>query len=169
MEHLNEIVTNPMFRKLRRDGAFQKLQLDAKEITGTPEEKQLIGDFQTTALKALSESIMGWRGRILDKEVGISNTMKVGPKDSIDSMLGKMPSIETFNEMTKQRARIASQLMRDQHLSKGDALEAADRQVNGKAIRERINKQLNLKSPTETARPDFKKMSNEELQAYIGG
>ena len=168
MEHLNEIVTNPMFRKLRRDGLFQKLQLDAKEITGTPEEKQLIGDFQTTALKALSESIMGWKGRILDKEVGISNSMKVGPKDSIDSMLGKMPSIETFNEMTKQRARLASQIMRDQHISKGDALEIADRQVNGKAIREKINKQLNSKAPAKMKRPDFSKMSDEELQTYIG-
>ncbi len=165
MEHLNEIVTNPLFRKLRRDGLFQKLQLDAKEITGTPEEKQLIGDFQTTALKALSESIMGWKGRILDKEVGISTSMKIGLKDSIDSMLGKMPSIEAFNEMKKQRARMASQIMRDKHISKGDALELADKQVNGKAIREKIQKQLNPSS-VKNSKPDFTKMTDQQIHDW---
>lgn len=143
LQHLNDIVTNPLFQKLRRDGAFQKLQLDTKEIIGSKEEKKLIGDFQATAMKAVAETIMGFRGRILDKEVSLANDMKVSPKDSIDAILGKLPSIETFNEMTKERSRIASKLMRDMHLSKGDALEEADSRLNGKKIREKIEKELN--------------------------
>lgn len=169
MQHLNEIVTNPVFQKLRRDGAFQKLQLDAKKIIGTPEEKKLIGDFQTTALKAVAETVMGFKGRILDKEVTMANNMKISPTDSFDSILGKIPTIETFNEMTKQRSRIASKIMRDQHISKGDALEEADKRINGKEIRNKIEKELNLKSDNKLEKPDFKKMSIEELHNYIGG
>ncbi len=167
LKHLNKIITNPLFQKLRRDGAFQKLQLDAKEIIGTPEEKKLIGDFQATAMKAVAETVMGFKGRILDKEVSLANDMKISPKDSIDSMLGKLPTIETFNEMTKERSRIASKLMRDRHISKGDALEEADLRINGAAIRKKIENELKV---TESRRdkPDFSKMSDAELRAFAG-
>lgn len=157
MQHLNEIIKNPLFQKLRRDGVLQKFQLDSKEITGTPEEKEILGDFRTTAKKALASSIMGWKGRILDKEVGISNSMKVGDNDSFYSILGKVPTIEAFDKMTIKRARTASKLMRDQHISKGDALEQADRFIDGEAIRKKIVNELRPK-PTEE---DYKHMMDK--------
>lgn len=145
MQHLAEIVTSPVFQKLRSRGALQKLQLDAKEVTGSDEEKKTISDFKTTALKGVAEAINGFRGRILDKEVTMATNMKISPHDSIPAILGKMPSILTFNEITKQRARIASKIMRDDHISMGDALERADELVDKVAIRKKMEKALRLK------------------------
>lgn len=142
LKHLNKIVSNPVFQNMRKFPWFQKLQLDAKSKIGSPEEQKLVGDFQATALRAVAETVMGFRGRILDKEVTLANDMKVSPNDTMGVILGKLPSIEAFNEMTKQRSRIASKLMRDQHMGKGDALEIADGQVNGEAIRKRVEKEL---------------------------
>ncbi len=143
LKHMNEIVSNPAFQKLRQFPWFQGLQLDAKAKMGTPKEQKLIGDFQTTALKAVAETVMGFKGRILDKEVSLANDMKINKNDTIGVMLGKLPSIETFQEMTKQRSRIASKLMREQHLNRGDAIELADKQINGAAIRRKVENELN--------------------------
>lgn len=142
LQHMNEIVNNPEFRNLRQFPWFQKLQLDTKAKIGTPEQQKLIGDFQTTALKAVAETIMGFKGRILDKEVGIANQMKISPEDTINVMLGKLPTIEAFNEMTKERSRIASQLQEAQHLNRGDALEQADKMIDGESIRKSFENKL---------------------------
>jgi hypothetical protein len=143
LKHMNEIVTNPKFQNLRKFPWFQGLQLDAKAKIGTPEEQKLIGDFQTTALKAVAETVMGFKGRILDKEVSLANDMKINKNDTIGVMLGKLPSIETFQEMTKQRSRLASRLMQKQHMNRGEALEEADHMVNGSEIRRKVENELN--------------------------
>ena len=74
--------------------------------------------------------------------------MKISGKDPNNVILGKLPSIETFIEMNKQRNRLASKIMAQQHISRGDALGGFDKQVNGDAIRNKINNELNPK-PTE--------------------
>lgn len=142
LKHLNKIVSNPVFQNMRKFPWFQKLQLNAKSKIGSYEEQKLVGDFQATALRAVAETVMGFRGRILDKEVTLANDMKVSPNDTIPVIIGKLPSIEAFNEMTKKRSRIANRIMRDYHVSKGDALEEADKQVDGEAIRAKVEREL---------------------------
>lgn len=142
LNHMVEIVKNPLFQNLRRYPGFQALQMNVKSQFGTPEEQELIGDFQATATKAVAQTVMGFRGRILDKEVSLSNQMKVSPKDTIHNMMGKLPSIVEFNEMVKQRSRIASNIMQKEHIQKGDALARADKMLNGDAIRKQVQKEL---------------------------
>ncbi|CAB4128658.1 hypothetical protein UFOVP100_54 [uncultured Caudovirales phage] len=142
LKHLNEIVTNPTFQNLRKIPGFQKLQLDSKQVIGSPEEQRLIGDFRATALNAVAQTVMGFGGRILQSEVNLANDMKINPNDSFNVMLGKLPAIESMQEMTKQRALIATKLMKNQHLDRADALEQADKMIDGKAIRKNIEDSL---------------------------
>jgi len=142
VKHLGEIIKNPMFQNMRKFPWFQKLQLGMKATNGTREEQKLIGDFQTTAMKAVAETIKSFGGRILDKEVTLANDMKISPNDTIGVIIGKYPSIVAFNEMTKQRASIASKIMKDEGASKGEALQRADKQVDGEAIRARVEKDI---------------------------
>lgn len=146
LKHLGEILKNPKFQNARRLPGFQKLQLDAKAQIGSKEEQEIIGDFQTTALEVVAATVMGFGGRILDKEIGLSNDMKLAPKDTIDSMIGKYPSIVAFKEMTKQRSSIASKLMnQDKSLTLTEAFEKADKKVDGEKIRARVKKELKAK------------------------
>lgn len=142
LKHLNKIVSNPTFQNMRKFPWFQSLQLGIKSKDGTYEEQKLVGDFQTTALRAVAETIKSFGGRILDKEVTLANDMKISPNDTIPVMIGKLPSIEAFNIMTMKRARIANKLMRDYHISKGDALEQADKYVDGEKIRSKVEREL---------------------------
>ncbi len=142
LKHINEIVTNPIFRNLRKIPGFQKLQLDSKDVIGNTEEQKLIGDFRATTMNAVAQTVLGFPGRILQSEVKMANDMKIQPKDSFNSILGKLPSIETFNEMTKQRAALTSKIIQDKHINKARAMEMADKMVNGAAIRKQVEKEL---------------------------
>lgn len=140
---LGKIITNPKFQNLRNIPGFQKLQMNGKVNFGTPEEKELIGKFQAAARQVVSATVKGFGGRILASEIPLSESMKLSDNDSIEAMLGKEPVIKAFNEMTLQRSRVASKLMKEYHLDKGEALEQADKMVNGEAIRKQAEMELN--------------------------
>lgn len=149
IDHLVEMTQDPVFQNMRsKVPFFQDKQLDALSKIGTPEEQRAVGDFTTTATNAVANTVNSFRGRILDKEVTMANQMKINPKDTWNTMLGKLASVKTFNEMTKQRSRIASKLIADQHMNRGEAIEIADKQVDGKAIRKEVEGKLSPK-PTE--------------------
>lgn len=150
VQHLIDITQNPVFQNMRNKVPFfQDKQLQALSKIGTPEEQKMIGDFTTTATNAVSNTINSFRGRILDKEISMANQMKISPKDTWNVMIGKLNSIKTFNEMTKQRSRMASQLMQQQHLNRGEALEVADKAIDANAIRKSVESELNPKPTTE--------------------
>ena len=148
---LGKIISNPRFQNLRNLPGFQKLQMNGKIAIGTPEEKKLIGQFQAAARQVVSATVKGFGGRILASEIPLSESMKLSDNDSIEAMLGKEPVIKAFNEMTLQRSKIASKLMKDYHLDKGEALEQADKMVDGEAIRKKAEMELNPISEDDIA------------------
>lgn len=149
IQHLMDISQNPTFMNMRsKIPFFQDQQLKMLAKTGTPEEQKIIGDFISTTTQAVANTVNSFGGRALVKEFDVGERMKISPNDTWNAMIGKLGSIESFNEMTKQRSRIASQLMQKEHLNRGDALERADKMVDGKAIRQKIENSLSPK-PTD--------------------
>jgi hypothetical protein len=149
VQHLMDMTQNPVFMNMRNKiPFFQDKQLNILAKTGTPEEQKLIGDFITTTMNAVANTVNSFGGRALVKEFDVADRMKISPNDTWNVMVGKLGSIGTFNEMTKQRARIASQLMQKEHINRGDAMQRADKMVDGAAIRKSIENKLNPK-PTD--------------------
>lgn len=150
VNHLVELAQSDTFKNMRNKIPFyQDKQLKYLSKLGTPEEQKVIGDFITTSANAVANTVNSFKGRILEKEFTIANQMKISPDDTWNSMIGKLSSIKTFNEMTKQRSRIASKLIQEKHMNKGDALEKADKQIDGKSIRKSIDEKLNPKPTAE--------------------
>ncbi len=167
-QKLNSIITNPTFQKLRQLPGFQSMQMNAKSKIGSKEEQDLIGQFQAAARNVVAATVKGFGGRILASEIPLSESMKLSDNDTIGVMLGKAPVIEEFNEMTLQRSRIASKLMKDYHLDKGEALEQADKLVDGEAIRKQVEQELKPKEEPITdddiqATMDATGMTREEI------
>lgn len=143
INHLVEIVRDPHFKKLRNEfPLFQGMQLKAIEKLGSPEQQEQTGDFINTISTALSKTISSFPGRILDKEFPLSEKMKVSDNDTWNVMVGKLSTIAMFDEMTKKRSKIATRLMEKNHINKGEALELADKQVDGEKIRKEISSKL---------------------------
>lgn len=143
INHLTEIVRDPHFKKLRDEFPFfQDMQLKAITKLGNAAEQEQTGDFINTISTALSKTISSFPGRILDKEFPLSEKMKVSDNDTWNVMVGKLSTIAMFDEMTKKRSKLATRLMEKHHINKGEALEMADAQVDGEAIRKEINDKL---------------------------
>ncbi len=158
VKHLIDMTQSPVFQKMRSDvPLFQDKQLKVLAKIGTPEEQKAVGDFISTTANAVANTVQGFGGRALDKEFGLAERMKISDNDTWNVMLGKLGSIATFNEMTKQRSRIASKIMDKEHLSRGDALEKADKQVDGDKIRKLVEQKINPKPTKE----DIDHMSNK--------
>lgn len=145
LDNLINVMKNPVFQNMRRYPGFQNLQLGVKANFGTPEEQQMIGDFQANAMKAAADAVNNFQGNKLVSEVGMVNQMKISPKDTINVAVGKLPSIYQYNEMASQRAKLTAQIMENAHVSKYKALEQADKMVNGNQIRKQIEDNLSPK------------------------
>jgi hypothetical protein len=142
IDTLGGLIANPKFQNMRNLPGFQKLQLDVKSNFGTPEEQEMAGKWTQAARALVSNTIKGFGGRILASEIPLAESMKLADKDTNGVLIGKWPGIKAFNDMTLLRSRIASKLIEQKHLNKGDALEMADKMVNGEAIRKQAEKQL---------------------------
>lgn len=144
IRHLMEMTQDPTFINMRNKiPFFQDKQLNVLAKLGTPQEQQLIGDFITSTTNAVANTVSGFRGRILDKEITMANQMKINPNDTWNVMLGKLQSIATFNEMLKQRTHLAGEFMQNQHMNRLDAIDKADKKIDGTEIRKQMKDKLN--------------------------
>lgn len=146
IDNLIKITQDPIFMNMRNKiPFFQDKQLKFLSKTGTPQEQKIIGDFTTSATNAVANTINGFRGRILDKEISMANQMKISPDDTWNTMIGKLASIETFNQLVKQRSRLASQFVEKDQLNRGAAIEKADKMIDADKIRNSVEERLNTK------------------------
>ncbi len=148
LNRLMEISQSPTFMNMRNSiPGFQELQLNTlKNFTGTPEQKRMIGDYIASSKSVIGNTVRDFQGRAMAKEFDFANQLKIGDNDNIDVILGKLESLTAFKNSTMRRNEIARKLMgAPNHMNEGDAYEAANKQVDMKAIREEISN--NLKSP----------------------
>ncbi len=143
MKEISKIATNPEFVKMRdRIPFFQDKQMWYLSKQGTKEQQELIGEFKNYANQVVASTVTNFGGRILDKEITLAQNMKVSDNDTMGELIGKLKAAELINEVNKRGSRIASDLMRTQHISKGQALEQAYKQIDGDKIKEQINYNL---------------------------
>ena len=146
INHLIDMVKDPVFMNSRNKiPFFQDKQLEALSKIGTPEEQKQVGDFLTSANTVVANAVQGFKGKALEKEFTLEDQMNISPHDTWNAMVGKLESIKTYKELIKQRNRAAVKLMQEKHVNKGDALEQADKLVNGDKIREKIKDELKPK------------------------
>lgn len=146
LNNLIDISQNPVFKNMRSQiPFFQDTQLKYLSKAGTPDQQRVIGNFISSAKNVVAQTAKGFGGRLMAKEFDLADQMKVSDDDTWNTMIGKLESIAPLNQMTKQRTRIASDLMSKEHISKGRALEKADKMVDGQKIRDQVRDRLNPK------------------------
>lgn len=150
LNHLMQMVNTPDFANMRSQIPFyQDKQLQALSKIGTPQQQKMIGDFITSAKQAVANTINSFHGRILDKEVGLANQMKINENDTWATMLGKLSALASLQQEVNQRNYATNQIMANQHVNYAQAVQMADQAVNGDAIRSQINDTLNPKPTSE--------------------
>lgn len=157
---LTNMVNDPIFRNMRKDVPFfQAKQLWLKSKTGTPEEQELVGNFENTAEGVIADTLKTFpAGRILVKEVDIARNMKISPNDTLNVMIGKLKAAMTYKELNQKRMDLTANIMEGQHISMKKALTIADKQLNSQSIINDIDKRLDYEIQVISNKTGEKKM-----------
>jgi hypothetical protein len=135
---------DPVFENMRaRIPGFQKKQLSALAVLGTPEEKEKIGKFIGDIRQYAQATINSFRGPATGREFAFANDLKPTEDDNIDVIRGKALSLKELNKIAYQKNKIISQLMDTRNknpMTLTDAVEEANKRVDVSKIEKEVNR-----------------------------
>jgi hypothetical protein len=149
LDEVSDILASPTFEKIRQVPLAGHHELSYYAREGTPEEQQMVGKYYTLTGNLIKDASRDFAGQFRKGEQQLLNGMKPGPSDTVDSAKGKTETLSVLNKMLAARSRLTSKIMAQNHVNKLEAMEEADRQVNGSQIRREVHDRLN---PTVTIR-----------------
>ena len=149
LDQVSDILSSPAFEQIRQLPLASQHELAFYAKEGTPDQQRLVGKYYALTGNIIKDSSRDFRGQFRVGEQKLLEGMKPSPSDTIDTAKGKVESLSYLNQMLTQRSRLASQLMSQYHMNKADALDMADRSINGASVRQQIVDRLN---PTVTLR-----------------
>jgi hypothetical protein len=142
LDRLTGLITNPVFANMRnRIPGFQNKQLDYLKVMGTPEEKELIGDFLATGESFIASTVQGFSGKPLVREFDLAQRQKITPHDTIESATGKLRSARALHDIAEKKNQIVSELLQKGY-NESDAIKYANKMVDVSAIEKETNKLL---------------------------
>jgi len=142
LDRMTGIITNPVFANMRNKiPAFQSKQLDYLKAMGTPEEKELIGDFLSTGESFIASTVQGFSGKPLVREFDLAQRQKITPHDTVDSATGKLRSARALHDIAEKKNQIVSELLQKGY-NESDAVRQANKMVDVSAIEKETNARL---------------------------
>tara|TARA_R110000868_G_scaffold176792_1_gene414755 strand:+ start:2548 stop:3855 length:1308 start_codon:yes stop_codon:yes gene_type:complete len=168
LDRMTEIIKNPTFWNMRNKiPAFQNKQLDYLKAMGTPEEKELIGDFLSTGESFIASTVQGFSGKPLVREFDLAQRQKITPHDTVESAIGKLRSARTLHDIAEQKNQIVSELL-EKGYNESDAIKQANKMVDVSAIEKETNKLLQRKIEIKNSKTGEKKMVTVEEARKLG-
>ena len=145
LDRLTGVIKNPVFSNMRNKiPGFQNKQLDYLKVMGTPEEKELIGDFLSTGESFIASTVQGFSGKPLVREFDLAQRQKITPHDTIESATGKLHSARALHDIAEKKNQIVSELL-DKGYNEAEAVKKANKMVDVTAIEKATNKLLQRK------------------------
>jgi hypothetical protein len=163
LNDLGSIISSPEFKNMRQLSLAGGHEIGYYSKFGTPEQKEMVGRLITDTGNIIKDNARDFPGQFRKGEQSLLNNMKVNTSDMPETAVGKAESLNYFIKMAQERSRLTSQFMNKNHVNKLEALEQADKQLNGDAIRGKIYEQLHPReSETNADATKFldKKFSN---------
>lgn len=150
LDRMTGIVKNPVFANMRNTiPGFQNKQLDYLKVMGTPEQKELIGDFLSTGESFIASTVQGFSGKPLVREFDLAQRQKITPHDTIESAIGKLQSATSLHDIAEKKNQIVSELLQKGY-NESDAVMKANKMVDvsaiEKATRERLQRKIQVKN-----------------------
>jgi len=145
LDRMTGLITNPVFANMRNKiPGFQNKQLDYLKVMGTPEEKELIGDFLSTGESFIASTVQGFGGKPLVREFDLAQRQKITGHDTVESAIGKMRSARSLHDIAEKKNQIVSELLQKGY-NEADAVKQANKMVDVSAIEKATNERLQRK------------------------
>ncbi len=134
--YLGGILSSPEIEQIRKNPLLGHYEMSYYAKEGTPAQQDLIGKYYTTAGDIIKDAAQDFKGQFRSGEQALLYQMKPSPSDTVDVARGKLQALMYFNKVLHDRSRMTSKLMRTNGtIDQDDALQLADRNINGDAIR----------------------------------
>lgn len=164
LDRMTGIITNPTFANMRnRIPGFQNKQLEVLKVMGTPEEKELIGDFLSTGESFIASTVQGFSGKPLVREFDLAQRQKITGHDTIESATGKLRSARALHDIAEKKNQIVSELL-EKGYNESDAVKYANKMVDVSAIEKATNERLQRKITIEDDKGNRKVVTIEEAR-----
>lgn len=168
LDRMTAIIKNPVFANARNTiPGFQNKQLDYLKIMGTPEQKELIGDFLSTGESFIASTVQGFSGKPLVREFDLAQRQKITGHDTIESATGKLRSARALHDIAEQKNQIVSELL-DKGYNEAEAVKQANKMVDVSAIEKETNASLQRKIEIKNSKTGEKKMVTIEEARKLG-
>lgn len=145
LDKISDILASPTFEKIRQVPLAGHHELSYYAREGTPDEQQMVGSYYTLTGNLIKDASRDFAGQFRKGEQQLLNGMKPSPSDTVNSAKGKTETLSVLNRMLSARSRLTSKIMAENHVNKLEAMEIADKQINGEQIRREVHDRLNPK------------------------
>lgn len=168
LDRMTGIITNPVFGNMRNKiPGFQNKQLDYLKVMGTPEEKELIGDFLSTGESFIASTVQGFSGKPLVREFDLAQRQKITPHDTVESAIGKLRSARALHDIAEKKNDIVSELLQKGY-NESDAVRMANKMVDVSAIERDTNARLQRTIEVRNSKTGEKKRVTIEEARKMG-
>ena len=145
LDEISDILASPTFEQIRQVPLAGHHELSYYAREGTPEEQDMVGKYYTLTGNLIKDASRDFAGQFRKGEQQLLNGMKPSPGDTVDTAKGKTETLSVLNKMLAERSKLTSHLMSQYHINKLQALEIADKKVNGQKIRAEVHDRLHPK------------------------
>lgn len=168
LDRMTGIITNPVFANMRNKiPGFQNKQLDYLKVMGTPEEKELIGDFLSTGESFIASTVQGFSGKPLVREFDLAQRQKITGHDTIESATGKLRSARALHDIAEKKNDVVSELL-NKGYNEAEAIKIANKMVDVSAIEKETNSRLQRTIEVRNNKTGEKKMVTIEEARKMG-
>lgn len=129
LDRLQQITASPVFAGMREyAGIAPQTEMAWFKSQGTPEQKEMAGDFTNSANQYITSSAGIFGARMTDADLRLLQSMKITDKDTLEVAQGKIKAAQYFNQLMSNRSLAANQNFRE-GMSPTEAWEEAEKVV----------------------------------------
>lgn len=145
LQDIHEVSANPAFQKMYNNPQYFGYDLKLLKRFGTPEQQQLLARVGTNAKSIFQGMSQEFKGAFREFELNLFN--KAAPdevNDTLPQLVAKTQTLLALRNLASQRLTMAQNIVRSSggRIAPANALAIADKEVNGKQIRNQIEQQF---------------------------
>lgn len=158
LDAIQEIITSPVLAGMKQHPELFGHDMAWFQRFGSKEQQEMVGNLQTYTGELYTNMGQKFKGQFRVGEQALVKELKPDPKDSLGVLVGKSNALQAINQIVTRRISAADKLVRSGKYSPSEALQKADKMVNGKQIRDQVKKhiedQISEKAEIEVISPD---------------
>ncbi len=154
LENIQNIAANPAFQEMYKNPEYFGFDLAYLKRFGNKEQQDLLTSLGTNAKSIFQSMGQEFKGAFREFELNLFN--KAAPdetRDTIQQIISKANTMMSLRTLISKRLSLANNIVRSSggKISPANALEIADRQIDGKKVRQEIQDKFNKEQATQKA------------------